>query len=61
MKPFLNDDEYRYTEFVVDTFRTGAGKVLHQKLKERAQTKKNWVICLTIVAVLVFLRVQPTL
>jgi len=35
VKPFLSDDEYRETEFIVDIFRTGVGKTLHSKLKER--------------------------
>ena len=43
MKPFLNGDEYRTTEFVVDTFRIGVGKRLHEKLKDRAIKQKNWV------------------
>ena len=43
VRPFLNDNEYRQTEFVVDTFRTGVGKVLHKKLKDRAESRKNWV------------------
>jgi len=43
VKPFLSDDEYRETEFIVDIFRTGVGKTLHSKLKERQKNKKNWL------------------
>ena len=43
MKPFLSENEYRETEFIVDIFRTGVGKILHSKLKERQKNKRNWV------------------
>ncbi|XP_065053359.1 peroxisomal carnitine O-octanoyltransferase-like [Rhopilema esculentum] len=43
VKPFLNDEEYRTTEFVVDTFRIGVGKRLHEELKDRANKQKNWL------------------
>ena len=43
VQPVLTEDEYRHTKFVVDTFRTGIGKVLHEKLKLRANNSKNWV------------------
>ena len=48
MKPVLTEDEYRQTEFVVDTFRSGVGKILQQKLKERAKVKENWVGFITV-------------
>lgn len=43
MKPFLNQEEYQRTEDIVKKFESGIGKELHQKLLERAKTRRNWV------------------
>lgn len=43
MKPFLNQEEYQRTENIVKNFENGIGKELHQKLLERAKTRRNWV------------------
>eukprot|EP00794_Sanderia_malayensis_P003570 gene3570-4074_t len=44
VKPFLSSAEYKRTEFIVDTFRTGVGKTLQEKLKKRAESKDNWLV-----------------
>ncbi|XP_072010364.1 peroxisomal carnitine O-octanoyltransferase [Engystomops pustulosus] len=43
VKPFLNEDEYKKTFRIVKDFENGIGKELHQKLLERARTRKNWL------------------
>ncbi|KAG9476540.1 peroxisomal carnitine O-octanoyltransferase [Eleutherodactylus coqui] len=43
VKPFLNEDEYKTTCRIVKDFGNGVGKELHQKLLERARTRKNWL------------------
>lgn len=43
VKPFLNQEEYQRTEDIVKKFENGIGKELHQKLLERAKTRRNWV------------------
>ncbi|XP_075171733.1 peroxisomal carnitine O-octanoyltransferase isoform X2 [Anomaloglossus baeobatrachus] len=43
VKPFLNDEEYKKTCRIVKDFGNGIGKELHQKLLERARTRKNWL------------------
>ncbi|NXI63064.1 OCTC octanoyltransferase, partial [Anseranas semipalmata] len=43
VKPFLNEEEYRRTEDIVKKFENGIGKDLHQKLLERAKTRRNWL------------------
>lgn len=47
VKPFLNEEEYQRTEDIVKKFENGIGKELHQKLVERAKTRRNWV-CIKI-------------
>ncbi|XP_073485786.1 peroxisomal carnitine O-octanoyltransferase [Aquarana catesbeiana] len=43
VKPFLNEQEYEKTCKIVKKFETGIGQELHQKLLERAKTRKNWL------------------
>ncbi|XP_074904650.1 peroxisomal carnitine O-octanoyltransferase isoform X1 [Buteo buteo] len=43
VKPFLNQEEYQRTEDIVKKFESGIGKELHQKLLERAKTRRNWL------------------
>ncbi|XP_073533537.1 peroxisomal carnitine O-octanoyltransferase isoform X2 [Phyllobates terribilis] len=43
VKPFLNEEEYKKTCRIVNDFGNGIGKELHQKLLERARTRKNWL------------------
>ncbi|NWU90317.1 OCTC octanoyltransferase, partial [Upupa epops] len=43
VKPFLNEEEYQRTEDIVKKFENGIGKLLHQKLLERAKTRRNWL------------------
>lgn len=43
VKPFLNEEEYKKTHRIVKDFGNGAGKELHQKLLERARTRRNWL------------------
>uniref|UniRef100_A0A8C3CVI4 Peroxisomal carnitine O-octanoyltransferase n=2 Tax=Cairina moschata TaxID=8855 RepID=A0A8C3CVI4_CAIMO len=43
VKPFLNEEEYQRTEDIVKKFENGIGKELHQKLVERAKTRRNWL------------------
>ncbi|XP_035174821.1 peroxisomal carnitine O-octanoyltransferase [Oxyura jamaicensis] len=43
VKPFLNEEEYQRTEDIVKKFENGIGKELHQKLLERAKTRRNWL------------------
>ncbi|XP_073438024.1 peroxisomal carnitine O-octanoyltransferase isoform X2 [Dendrobates tinctorius] len=44
VKPFLNEEEYKMTCRIVKDFGNGIGKELHQKLLERARTRKNWIL-----------------
>ncbi|XP_064300756.1 peroxisomal carnitine O-octanoyltransferase [Phalacrocorax carbo] len=43
VKPFLSKEEYRRTEDIVKKFENGIGRELHQKLLERAKTRRNWL------------------
>ncbi|XP_022371123.1 peroxisomal carnitine O-octanoyltransferase [Enhydra lutris kenyoni] len=43
VKPFANKEEYKKTEEIVQKFRDGIGRKLHQKLLERAKGKRNWL------------------
>ncbi|XP_062479637.1 peroxisomal carnitine O-octanoyltransferase isoform X2 [Pezoporus occidentalis] len=43
VKPFLNQEEYQRTEAIVKKFKNGIGKELHEKLLERAKTRRNWL------------------
>lgn len=41
--PFASEEEFKATVDIVNKFKEGVGKELHQKLLQRAKTKKNWV------------------
>ena len=41
--PFASEEEFKATVDIVRKFQEGVGKELHQKLLQRARTKKNWV------------------
>ncbi|XP_012576548.1 PREDICTED: peroxisomal carnitine O-octanoyltransferase isoform X2 [Condylura cristata] len=43
VKPFANEEEYKKTAEIVQTFQNGIGEILHQKLLERAKGKRNWL------------------
>ncbi|KAI1885482.1 hypothetical protein AGOR_G00204150 [Albula goreensis] len=43
VKPFSSEHEFRATSETVKKFGEGVGKVLHQKLQERARTRRNWL------------------
>ncbi|KAK2844568.1 hypothetical protein Q5P01_011227 [Channa striata] len=43
VRPFASEDEYKGTVQIVRKFQDGVGKELHQKLLQRAKTKKNWL------------------
>ena len=43
MKPHLTSDEYRHTQSVVQRFAANEGKLLHEKLLQKAATSRNWV------------------
>ncbi|OXB67677.1 hypothetical protein ASZ78_015209 [Callipepla squamata] len=43
VKPFINQEEYQRTEEIVKKFENGIGRELHQKLLERAKTRRNWL------------------
>ncbi|KAM9574576.1 peroxisomal carnitine O-octanoyltransferase [Guaruba guarouba] len=43
VKPFLNQEEYQRTEDIVKKFKNGIGKELHEKLLERAKSRRNWL------------------
>ncbi|XP_069504492.1 peroxisomal carnitine O-octanoyltransferase isoform X2 [Ambystoma mexicanum] len=43
VKPFLNQEDYQRTYEISKKFENGIGKELHQKLQERARTKRNWL------------------
>lgn len=43
VKPFVTPEELAHTEKLVKEFQNGAGKVLHQKLSEKASKSRNWV------------------
>ncbi|XP_068091611.1 peroxisomal carnitine O-octanoyltransferase [Hyperolius riggenbachi] len=43
VKPFLNKEEYEKTCKIVKNFENGIGRDLHQKLLQRAKTRKNWL------------------
>lgn len=43
VKPFLTDEEYLQTDFLVNEFKSGLGKDLQKILLERGKTKRNWV------------------
>ena len=43
VKPHLNDEEFVKTKQIVDDFEKNEGKILHQRLLDRAKKRKNWV------------------
>ncbi|KAM8825976.1 peroxisomal carnitine O-octanoyltransferase isoform 2-T2 [Synchiropus picturatus] len=43
VRPFASEDEFKATFEIARKFKDGVGKDLHQKLLERAKTKRNWL------------------
>ncbi|XP_061530027.1 peroxisomal carnitine O-octanoyltransferase-like isoform X1 [Phycodurus eques] len=43
VRPFSTDEEFQTTVDIVRTFQQGLGKELHQKLLQRAKTRRNWL------------------
>ncbi|KAM9436607.1 peroxisomal carnitine O-octanoyltransferase [Clarias gariepinus] len=43
VKPFASEDEFRNTAAIVKRFAEGTGKHLHQRLLQRAKSKRNWL------------------
>uniref|UniRef100_A0A3Q3IG18 Peroxisomal carnitine O-octanoyltransferase n=1 Tax=Monopterus albus TaxID=43700 RepID=A0A3Q3IG18_MONAL len=43
VRPFASEEEFEATVDIVRKFQNGVGKQLHQKLLQRAKTKKNWL------------------
>ncbi|KAK9513785.1 hypothetical protein VZT92_027291 [Zoarces viviparus] len=43
VQPFASEEEFKATKDIVRKFQEGVGKELHQKLLQRAKTKKNWL------------------
>ena len=43
VKPHLNDEEFVKTKQIVDDFKKNEGKILHERLLDRAKKRKNWV------------------
>ncbi|XP_008321295.1 peroxisomal carnitine O-octanoyltransferase isoform X1 [Cynoglossus semilaevis] len=43
VRPFASENEFRATVDVVRKFQEGVGRELHQKLLQRAKTKRNWL------------------
>eukprot|EP00063_Salmo_salar_P082697 XP_014057532.1 PREDICTED: peroxisomal carnitine O-octanoyltransferase-like isoform X3 [Salmo salar] len=43
VRPFATEEEYQVTAAIVKRFREGIGKDLHQKLLQRARTRRNWL------------------
>uniref|UniRef100_A0A3Q1H7X1 Peroxisomal carnitine O-octanoyltransferase n=1 Tax=Anabas testudineus TaxID=64144 RepID=A0A3Q1H7X1_ANATE len=41
--PFASEEEFKATADIVRKFQEGVGKELHQKLLQRAKTKRNWL------------------
>ncbi|KAI3360493.1 hypothetical protein L3Q82_002379 [Scortum barcoo] len=41
--PFASEKEFKATVDIVKKFQDGVGKELHQKLQQRARTKRNWL------------------
>ena len=42
-RPFVNESEYKITEKVVEDFKNGIGRELHQLLELKAKRDRNWV------------------
>lgn len=43
IRPFSSQEEYQVTAGIVGRFGEGIGKELHQKLLQRARTRRNWL------------------
>ncbi|CAG11907.1 unnamed protein product, partial [Tetraodon nigroviridis] len=43
VRPFATETEFEATEVMVKNFQQGIGKQLHQKLLQRAETRRNWL------------------
>ncbi|KAM4600751.1 peroxisomal carnitine O-octanoyltransferase-like [Polymixia lowei] len=43
VRPFASEEEYQATVDIVRRFKEGVGQDLHQKLLQRARTKRNWL------------------
>ncbi|XP_061677090.1 peroxisomal carnitine O-octanoyltransferase-like isoform X3 [Syngnathoides biaculeatus] len=43
VRPFATDEEFKTTVKIVQTFQEGLGKVLQQKLLQRAKARRNWL------------------
>ncbi|XP_053183524.1 peroxisomal carnitine O-octanoyltransferase [Scomber japonicus] len=43
VRPFASEKEFKATVEIVKKFQEGVGKELHQKLLQRAKTKRNWL------------------
>uniref|UniRef100_UPI0037E79347 peroxisomal carnitine O-octanoyltransferase-like isoform X1 n=1 Tax=Semicossyphus pulcher TaxID=241346 RepID=UPI0037E79347 len=43
VRPFASETEYKATLDIVKKFQVGVGEELHQKLLQRAKTKRNWL------------------
>lgn len=52
VRPFASEEEFRSTNDTVRKFEGGVGKELHQKLLQKAKSRKNWVCTALISAFL---------
>ncbi|KAM3872708.1 peroxisomal carnitine O-octanoyltransferase [Diretmus argenteus] len=43
VRPFASEEDYQATVDIVRKFKDGVGQELHQKLLQRAKTKRNWL------------------
>lgn len=43
VRPHVSEEEFAHTESLVREFEEGQGKVLHDRLIEKAKQSKNWV------------------
>lgn len=43
VKPFVSDIDYGKTKEIVKSFEQGIGRILHEKLKKKAEMSRNWV------------------
>ncbi|XP_051722322.1 peroxisomal carnitine O-octanoyltransferase [Ctenopharyngodon idella] len=43
VKPFASEEEFGATEAIVKRFEKGIGQQLHQKLLQRAKSRRNWL------------------
>jgi len=42
-KPYVTDQQFENTRQLVENFKNGIGAELHEKLKAKAATERNWV------------------